>query len=280
MFYKKPSNVSYVEMAIYIDENVHKKDRDDNLIFEYMWHLFYILAVKRRFFSTDRDYNEYALYSATRLYMRYKREDEEGNKLKPIKSCLNYIKKVLYPMKVDYQQSFFEQVVREDKAKDSAYGQLYEDRASAIRKTSSDLLKIDCDEYLKSICATIRYTIKDIPYKNDKVMMHNIYLSCLLTFLKGITISNKNKERISNRTDKSLSVCSLIDSIYAQEMKDSIVTYHLDNSLQNYIAVLVARIKREVIKDLRDIIGYHEPSEQVIKDVLMSPMEEYLNEQQ
>ena len=278
MFYKKPPNVSYVDMAIYIDTHKNDKERNDNLMFEYMWHLFYILAVKRRFFNTDRDYNEYALYAATRLFMRYKREREGTSKrLKPIKSSLNYIKKVLYPMKVDYQQSYFEEVVREDKAKDSAQHQLYEDKVDSIRKSNNELLRVEYTYYLDSICNTIRFTLNRIPYKNNNLMMHNIYLSCVLTLLKTVTLSNENKNKLAARIDKALPIEVMIDSLYKQESQDNVVLYHLDRSMKNYIMTLVAIIRKEIVKDLRGIIGSYEPSEQVIKDILMSPMKEYVN---
>ena len=124
----------------------------------------------------------------------------------------------------------------------------------------------------------MKFAISDIPYKNDKAMMHNIYISCLLTLLKMVTISNKNKERIAVRLKRALSIDNLVEDIYKEERQEGAVLYHLDSSMGNYILTLVVRIKKEIVKDLRDIVGYYEPSEQVIKDVLMSPMEEYLHE--
>lgn len=266
-------------MAMYIDENIRKEDKNDELLFEYMWHLFYILAVKGRYFTSSRDYDEYALYAATQLYMRYKKEGtEKGKNLKPIKSCLNYIKKVLYPMKVNYQQDYYEQVIKSDMSEEEYSTQLQEDRENLVRQSNSQLVQIEYSHYLESICTTIKFVLRTSPYQNDKVMMHNIYLSCLLTLLKTITMSNRNKARFNKRVRKALSVENLIDQIYAQESQDNIVLYHLDPSMGNYILTLVAKIRKEIVKDLRGIIGSFEPSEQVIKDVLMSPIGGYVSE--
>ena len=266
-------------MAMYIDENIRKEDRNDELLFEYMWHLFYILAVKGRYFTSSRDYDEYALYAATQLYMRYKKEGtEKGKNLKPIKSCLNYIKKVLYPMKVNYQQDYYEQVIKSDMSEEEYSTQLQEDRENLVRQSNSQLVQIEYSHYLESICTTIKFVLRTSPYQNDKAMMHNIYLSCLLTLLKTITMSNRNKARFNKRVRKALSVENLIDQIYAQESQDNIVLYHLDPSMGNYILTLVAKIRKEIVKDLRGIIGSFEPSEQVIKDVLMSPIGGYVSE--
>lgn len=278
MLYRKPPGMTYTAMAIAIDKGIRDPDADKELLFEYMWHLFYILAVKGRFFTSGRDYDEYALYAATQLFLRYKKEEAGTSKrIKPIKSCLNYIKKVLYPMKVNYQKTYFEQVIRNEDAKEDNYAQLQEDRENMARKSASELMHIEYEQYLESIPRTIKFVLKTSPYQKDKVMMHNIYISCLLTLLKTVTISNYNKERLKKRTDRVLPVENLIDQIYAEEMSDNTVLYHLDSTMGNYISTLVARIRKEIIKDLRDIVGSFEPSEQVIKDILKSPIEEYVD---
>jgi hypothetical protein len=42
--------------------------------------------------------------------------------------------------------------------------------------------------------------------------------------------------------------------------------------MSNYINTLVNKIKKEIVKDLRYIIGSSEPPDQVIKDILISPI--------
>ena len=106
--------------------------------------------------------------------------------------------------------------------------------------------------------------------------MHNLYVSCLLTILKTITISNKNIVRIKNKEDRVLPVENLVDQIYAEENKDNIVIWHLDKAYSNYIATLINKIKKEIAKDLKYIIGSFEPPDSLIKDLLISPLEEIL----
>ena len=278
MLYRKPSGVSYTAMAIAIDKGIRDPDADKELLFEYMWHLFYILAVKGRFFTSGRDYDEYALYAATQLFLRYKKEEAGTSKrIKPIKSCLNYIKKVLYPMKVNYQRAYFEQVIRNEDAKEENYAQLQDDRENMARRSSQELMHVEYRQYLENIPNTIKFVLRTSPYINDKVMMHNIYLSCLLTLLKMMTMSNVNQERLKKKTDRALPVENLIDQIYAEEMSENVVLYHLDATMNNYVATMVSLARKEIVKDLRDIVGSFEPSEQVIKDILKSPIEEYID---
>ena len=181
-------------------------------------------------------------------------------------------------MKVNYQQDYYEQVIKSDMSEEEYSTQLQEDRENLVRQSNSQLVQIEYSHYLESICTTIKFVLRTSPYQNDKAMMHNIYLSCLLTLLKTITMSNRNKARFNKRVRKALSVENLIDQIYAQESQDNIVLYHLDPSMGNYILTLVAKIRKEIVKDLRGIIGSFEPSEQVIKDVLISPIGGYVSE--
>lgn len=279
MLYKKPPNMRYTQMCMFIDNNIRSEDkRVKETCFEYLWHIFYILAVKQKMFKNARDYDEYALYGATQVYLRYQKENQPGKfeTLKPIKSCLNYIKKVLYPMKINYQQATFGQVLGEE-ALGEAPAIIQDDRVEMVRKSISTNLTVEYEQYLREISKTLKMVLSTSPYSNDPVMMHNIYLSCLLTLLKLITPSNKNLARLQKKIDRALPVDNLEEQIYAEESKESPVTYHLDSSMANYISTLVNRMKKEIAKDLRFIIGSYEPPESVIKDVLNSPLEEYLD---
>lgn len=278
MLYKKPKG-SYVSFCIYIDNNINDPDpKVQETCFEYMWHLYYILAVKGKMFNSGKDYDEYAFYAATQLYMRYKRDKDirNGNQLKPIKSVLNYIKRTLYPFRINYQKMQFQEEFREDSLNGQSPIQIYDDQVSKIRKDSNSLMSIEYKYYIDNISKTIKNFLKQLPYQKDKVTMHNIYLSCLLTFLKTITISNKNIERIKNREDKSLPIFFLVEKIYSEEKDDDTVVFHLDPSMKNYITVLVNRIKKEVVKDLSYIVRSYEPTTDMIENILASPLEEII----
>ena len=282
MMYKKPDKVSYTAMAIYIDQHIRDDDCNEELCFEYMWHLFYILAVRGKFFLSARDYDEYAFYGATQLFLRYKKERDPNrrNNLKPIKSCLNYIKKVLYPFKVNYQKNNFEQVFQSEALNDEAPLEMQADAEHKAREAYRNLLSIEYVQYLEEICSTMRNFLKASPYYSDKSLRHNIYISCLLTLLKTMTISNKNRKRLKLRErSRPLSMLNLIDSVYEEESRDDVVVYHLDKSMSNYIATVVNGMKKEMAKDLRFIVGSFEPPDQIIKDILASPLENYIDKE-
>lgn len=115
---RKKFKVRPVDMCIYIDENIYKPDHDVQKIFEYLQCLFYSLSMKKRYFNTEYDYEQYSLYGATQVYLRLTNDkqflEDEDKKLPRVKSVLNYIKNVLYPFKVNYQKDTFNEVYKEE----------------------------------------------------------------------------------------------------------------------------------------------------------------------
>ena len=97
MRYKKPRDIRYVDMCIWIDEHAYRENCDEQKMFEYVYLLSNMLARKRCFFRKEVDYDNFAFYVETETFMRYKKQDR-----KKIKSILNYLKKVIYPRKVAF----------------------------------------------------------------------------------------------------------------------------------------------------------------------------------
>lgn len=271
MVYKKDPKVKYWEMAKYIDDHIRLPDCNEEKCFEYMYHLFYVLSVKARMFQKASDYDNYALYGASQLFARYRKENI-NLKLKPIKSSLNYIKRVLHPYRVDYQQAYFSERFTEESLQDGSTDQLAYDSDLKARAVSSYTLRLDTEQYLGQIPGTLRGILKQSPYREDKVMMHNLYLSCLLTLLKSWTMSRKNQARVDNKLNRRLPTDNLVDQIYAEEAQDDVVLLHLDPSLRNYVDTMVKKLKHQIAKDLRYLIGSHTLSDAEVKDILASPM--------
>lgn len=114
MLWTKPANLRYVDLCIFVDQNVSRLAEEDcpedlkDLIYNYLWLLAKALAIKKRMFNSFQDYDGYAFYAANRLYFALKKNLEnqgkivKGKEIRPIKSCLNYTKALLYPMKIEY----------------------------------------------------------------------------------------------------------------------------------------------------------------------------------
>lgn len=52
MSYRKPGDVSYTDMAIYIDNHIYTGHYDETLVFKYIYFLVFMLARKAQYFKT------------------------------------------------------------------------------------------------------------------------------------------------------------------------------------------------------------------------------------
>lgn len=277
MIYKKDPKVRYVDMCIYIDDHIYSGDYDEKLVYEYLYHLSLMMAAKKKFFNSSADYDEFGLYCATRLMLRLvdKRQFlEDGNpkKLEKVGSILNYLKATLYPMKVVYQRQYFLQSFEDTSAdifdRESIRGHML----SQSLDSNKEMIVAEFKYYLSKITQTIKTLLLDSPYNKDKVTMHHIYLSCLLTILNQVTLNNSAKKRLENI--KGNIKDSYIDELYAKEVKDSVILYHLDKSFENYIFVMVNKIKRLICLDLKQLLDSYQVPDSVAKSILASPLSE------
>lgn len=63
------------------------------------------------------------------------------------------------------------------------------------RNNNAPILRIEFEYYLNKICKTVRVFLKTTPYADDKIMFHRLYVSCLMSLINSITLSNANKLR-------------------------------------------------------------------------------------
>lgn len=267
------------QMCIYIDEHVYEKDHDVEKIFRYLQKLFYILAVHERYFKNYNDCMQFALFSATRTYMRLtnKRQflpDSDPRKLSKIKSILNWIKKVLYPSKVEYQKYAYNEVFKQDESPKELMQEVKNQLESNIKtRVTNDLLRIDVECYFNTIERTIKNFLKRSVYANDPLISKNLYISCILTFLRSITISRKNSKKIFNSKNSfKLNSDETLNSIYENESLSSPIVWHLNKNMKDYVAVLVNEIKSLVCRDIMELTRYYDSTEELLKNILMEPV--------
>jgi hypothetical protein len=126
MLFKKPNSMKYTDLCVFIDQNVPnivnpgENPELENTIYNYLWLLVKALAIKKCMFNDFQDYDGYAFYAANRLFFALRKNQLnqgkviKGKLIRPIKSCLNYTKALLYPMKIEYQRETFKEVIEEE----------------------------------------------------------------------------------------------------------------------------------------------------------------------
>lgn len=254
MFYKKPKDVSYVDMCKYVDEFAYKRDKTDDekeLMYKYIYFISHMLAVKMHLFNNYEYYNDFALWYTSQIFSRLENPkqyelDSNGNpKMTKIKSILNYIKSTIAARKVSFEQQEYCQIIK--RTEDDEFFSNEFSLSDKINEELDSLYKIEFMMCLQDCCKSIRNFLLKLPYRKDSVMWYNIYLSCLLTFLNSVTLPNRDLERL-----KLLKFQNNIDyvQLYKKENVDPVILYHLPDSMHDYVLVLVRELKHEIALEL------------------------------
>lgn len=280
MLYKKPQGVSYTDMCIYIDTHAYKENKTEEereLIYKYVYLISHMLAVKMHLFSDYKYYSDFAIWYTTQIFYRlespkqYELDDEGNPKLTKITSILNYIKSTIAARKITFEQKEYSQTIsKEDCNNTIEYNYSLYDK---VNEGLDYLYKAEFDLCLEDCCKSIRKYLSRIPYKGS--LWYNIYLSCILTFLNSVTLSNKDIDRLMN-LKSTLNID--FTSLYKKETQDPVILYHLDKSMKDYILVLFRQIKHELAMELSQISDVYVGTDSGIYSVMMQELNGYVRE--
>lgn len=254
MTFEKPDDIRYVDMCMYIDENIYNQNFDEDTIYKYLYFIIHMLASKQNILK-PKYLDSFALFAASKVYFRLTNKDQfittsSGQyKLKRVKSVLNYIKSSLYFLKVDFEQSeYYQQFNNYNTETYPLYN--FE---NIIDTALSGVDLIEFELVMNDVGKTCERFLKKIPYQTDKILWHNIYVSVLLTFLNMITLTYKQKKRFKELSDTNNIKQYHIDNFYRSESLKPVL-YGVPDSMSSYIIVLARRVRRLVGKDLSEIL--------------------------
>ena len=271
MTYSKPAGVSYTQMAIYIDQNIYSDKKDEEKLYTYLYHLAIMLATQGAYFSCAEEYDQFGLFSATRLYLRYTNQkqfetnDDGSPKMKKIKSCLNYIKRVIYPYKVDFDMEFNIENKDVDVIQLGGFdlGEHMIDQTSLFDSMSYSFT-------LGEISSIVRAHLKKIPYKTRSAEWMNIYTSCMLTLLNSMTLSNYQLKEFRKL---KLPKYETLERLYTQLRYEDPILFHLDPSMSTYIRVLVAELRHVIAAELSWKGDFYISANESMKNLICNSME-------
>lgn len=271
--YTKPKNLKYVDMCIYIDGKVKEgnpTEEEINLIFEYLYHLSFMLAHKHKYFNESHYYEDFSIYFATEVLYRLfynpklKKLDENGDPiLTPIKSVLNYMKSILYGRKCAFEHMNYSQKIT---SKDTTTFDYNSNINSKLKDSLVYNLKTGIDIYLDTFSTEVKNIIyTTCKYKNDKVLLKNIYISCLLSVINSITFTQPDLESIKDTYTLPESKYKYINRLYKKNRDNCIILYNLPESFHDYILITVRRVFKQLQDDL---ITLGKPDHEISDDVL------------
>lgn len=256
MTFHKPKDISYTNMCIYIDDHAYSEDCDWSKVYEYLYLLIHMLAEKQELFSSYKYYDGFAIYGANRIYLRLTNAKQfevlpDGTyQMEKLKSVLNYIKSVLYPMKVEFEQLEYSQTISEEIiSNDYTYN-----FNTLINRQSSRIQLTDFKYLLDDVGKTCKAFLLHIPYLQESKEWLNIYVSVMLTFLNMITLPKPVERKLCRMQENGKYSDEVLATAYRQEDVKDAILFHLPGHMSNYILVLARQLRKLVAKDLSYIL--------------------------
>lgn len=276
--YKKYSGV-YTNYAIYIDNNIKnivntgENPIIEQNVFNYITKICFVLACKERYFDTFAHYDDFSHYAAGELYNVFRNKyvnagiEKRGKVVQPIKSSLNFIRKTLYALKVDYSKKFFSDTSSANWSEKNAASKKKEiqDKKQAaigsclresVENDYSYLIQDAVEESIAQLPNYLKELLNNSPFKNDKLTCHKLYLSCLITFayrLSGIDDLSENK---------------LSKKKYLNKNNNCIILWHLDDSMKSYVDILLIRLKERLSQEVKTDISSYSIDESTMDNIL------------
>lgn len=211
--YHKPANMKYTDMCIFIDQHMPETVNNgeypyiESKIFEYLYHIIYALACKQNFFKNFDDYDTFSMYGASELFLSMRNKQRNagkivrGKEVVPVKSCLNFIKSVLFPLKVNYQRNSFASILNPEL--NQSTDRIEETIKANVRSNYSFSLEDDLNDMSNQLPSIVRKVIKETPYRLDPLMCSRLTISCMLTFINDVTLSGTKRNKVRSLTDPS-----------------------------------------------------------------------------
>jgi hypothetical protein len=271
MLWKKPANMKYTEMCMYIDENVPKivnpgeNPEIENIIYNYLWLLVKALAIKKCMFTDFQDYDTYAFYAANRLFFALRKNQLnqgktiKGKLIRPIKSCLNYTKALLYPMKIEYQRESFKEVIEEEFVSKKFDAFAYKEQLKSNARDSAGVtrqFKNNLYEVLTQNSKLLDDILQKSPFNSSTPEYQNLKISILLNSVQ--ILKTKKKLDITNQ---------------------SIILWHLPKSMTNYTKVLLKEFFMALKLEIMDCYKASDLSDSDLENILSSATEATYNEE-
>ena len=273
MIYKKPAGMRYTEMCQYIDANVPKlaeagKYPDiESTVYNYLWLLVKALAIKKCMFQKFEDYDGYAFYAATRLFLALRKnylnqgKTIKGKQIKPIKSCLNYTKALLYPMKIEYQRETFREIIEEEFVSKKFDAFAYKEQLKSAASDTEELrdkLNMHLQESLRQQSKLLDDLLTKSPFGKNTTEYKNLKISILLNSINIL------------QTKKKLVVTD----------QQSIILWHLPKNMTNYVKILVKEFFTAIKLEIMDCCQMASPTDDTLETILQANWEDSYYEEQ
>ena len=242
--WKKDPKLKYTDLCIFIDQNIPniatpgEYPEIENQVYNYLWLLVKALAIKKCMFKNFNDYDGYATHAANRLFFALRKnylnqgKIIKGKQIRPIKSCLNYTKALLYPMKVEYQNEAFKEVITEEFVSKKFDSFMYKEKLKSeayLAQGTPDKFRTLVKSSLESIDTLMDKVLKDSLFVTNPTIYRKLKISLLLNALNSL--------KVKKRLDSEI---------------PTIIVWKLPKSMGGYIRVLLKEFYTELKLEILD----------------------------
>jgi hypothetical protein len=217
-------------------------------------------------FKNFEDYDMYAFYSANRLYLALRKNQLnqgktiKGKLIRPIKSCLNYTKALLYPMKIEYQRESFREIIEEEFVSTKFDAMAYKEQLKDQARTDSDVMynfKTYVQTALKQSDRILEEVLQKSPFNSSTPEYQNLKISILLTSLQIL----KTKKKLSANPQ-------------------SVILWHLPKSMSSYTKVLLKEYFTALKLEIMDCYKEADLSDDILESILTTTTEDWRNNEE
>jgi hypothetical protein len=210
-------------------------------------------------FNDFQDYDLYAFYAANRLFFALRKNQLnhgktiKGKLIRPIKSCLNYTKALLYPMKIEYQRESFKEVIEEEFVSKKFDAFAYKEQLKGTARDVSGVSR-QFRAYLQESLSKNGYILDKVlqksPFKPGSLEYQNLKISILLNSIQ--TLKNNKKLDVANQ---------------------SLILWHLPKSMANYTKILLKEFFTALKVEIMDCYKESDLSDFDLENILASAPE-------
>ena len=283
---RKPANMKYTDLCIYIDSTMYERDEDNNPIalreltpeevekvYNYLYNLIYALSVKKKLFTNKFDYDAFCLESAGAIYMRLRRAnqnfDVDAKQNKAIKSIRNYIDGALGFMAITWRQSNYLDIINPEYDSFDAVNGVQGYVLNQATKTYDENKATAYQELIKNLPSYIIKSADNSIFKNNKLARHQLILSEYLSLCNCLSLTYKQHKYSENKQK---------DKILAQlKERDTFTKVFSSNPLLT-MDMVELQLKKSLFlmeDDANKIQHDYTPSDEEINDILESAFPTY-----
>ena len=186
----------------------------------------------------------------------------KGKQIRPIKSCLNYTKALLYPMKIEYQNETFKEIISEEFVSKKFDAMTFREHMRADARDTqgcTEQFRAYVQDSFRGIGRLLDNVLSKSPFAPNTPEYKYLRISLMLNALNSI--------RAKNRLNSEL---------------PSVIVWKLPRSMQSYVRVLLKEFYTEIKLEIIDCHRESFIDDDLIDKLLQPPMEdlEYHEDQQ